>query len=161
MRPAFLTLAPIMLLGACGQSADTDAVLETVRATEQAQFEAIAAKDLRGATRNYEDAAILVAHGRAPTVGAAAIGTTYEALLADPNLKIEITPGQAWAASSGDMVVTTHTARVTTTDPATGKPATAATTNQTVWRKEAGDPWKIAADYQMPLTEASPANEAT
>ena len=44
-RKPFPASAPLMIfLGACGQSADPETVLETVRATERAQMEAIASK---------------------------------------------------------------------------------------------------------------------
>ena len=56
MRASTLTLALLPLLAACG-SANPDEVIDTVRATEQAQMQAIAADDLRGATRNYETGA--------------------------------------------------------------------------------------------------------
>ena len=46
-----LALAALPLLAACG-AANSAEVLEPVRATEQAQLQAIAGKDLRGATRN-------------------------------------------------------------------------------------------------------------
>ena len=48
-RAPFLAVAPIALLAACGSSADPEAVLETVRATEQAQIQAMTTRDLRGA----------------------------------------------------------------------------------------------------------------
>src|SRR5690349_2793295 len=58
-----LAASAFSLLAACGSAADPDATLEAVRATEQAQLQAIAGKDLRGAVRNYEDGAILVTPG--------------------------------------------------------------------------------------------------
>lgn len=149
-----LALVPLALLAACGQSADPEATLDTVRATEQAQLEAIAAKDLRGAVRVYEDDAVRVAPGGAPVSGVAAIGAAFEGLLADPNLKLEITPGPDWAAGSGDLAVTTFTARFTTTDPASGQPVTVPVANQTVWRKAEGAPWKIVSDQTVALPTA-------
>lgn len=151
MRSPLLALAPLALLAACGQSADPEATLDTVRATEQAQLEAIAAKDLRGAVRVYEDDAVMVTPGGAPVSGAAAIGTAFEGLLADPNLKLEVTPGPGWAAGSGDLAVTTFTARFTATDPASGQPVTVPVANQTVWRKAEGAPWKIVSDQNVAL----------
>lgn len=154
MRSPYLALAPLALLAACGQSADPAAVLDTVRATEQAQLEAIAANDLRGAVRVYADDALMVAPGSAPAVGLDAIETAFEGLLADPNLKLEITPGPAWAAGSGELAVTTFTARFTTTDPASGQPVTVPVGNQTVWRKAEGAPWQIVSDQNVALPGA-------
>jgi uncharacterized protein (TIGR02246 family) len=153
MPVRYLTSAPIalLLLGACGSSADPDAVLESVRATEQAQLQAIAAGDLRGAVRNYQDDAVLVTPGETPAAGGEAIAAAFDAMLADPNLKIEITPGPAWVSKSGDLAVTTSTARYTTAEPGNEKPVELSVSNQTVWRKAAGKPWMIASDYNVEL----------
>ena len=150
MRARYLALAALPLLAACG-SADPGEVLETVRATEQAQLEAVAAKDLRGAIRNYETGAALVAPGGAQVSGAAAIEDAYEALLADPNFRIAMEPGEGWAAESGELAVTTATGIATTTDAASGKPVTVPIANQTVWRREDGVGWKIASEYNASL----------
>lgn len=145
-----LALAALPLLAACG-SADPDQVLETVRATEQAQLQAIASKDLRGATRSYDPAAILVAPGSGPVSGAPEIEQHYGTLLADPNFRLELNPGPAWAAESGELAATTATGSVTITDAETGEPVTVRIANQTVWRKEDGVGWKIASEHNAPL----------
>ena len=152
MRVSCLVAAPLALMvGACGSSADTDAVIETVRATEQAQLQAIASKDLRGAVRNYADGALLVTPGEPIAEGGEAIAAAFAGMLADPNLKIEVTPGAAWVSESGDLAVTTSTARYTTSEPGTGKPVEVAIGNQTVWRKPNGKPWTIVSDYNVAL----------
>ena len=151
MRARYLALAVLPLLAACGAAADPDEVLQTVRATEQAQLEAVAAKDLRGAIRNYEPGAVLVAPGGAPVTGAAAIEGAYAALIGDPNFKIAMEPGKSWAAASGELAVTTATGTVTTTDAASGAPVTVPIANQTVWQREDGVGWKIASEVNTSL----------
>lgn len=153
IRVRSLASAPLtlLLLGACGSSADPDAVLESVRATERAQLQAIAAKDLSGAVRNYEDGAVLVSPGQAPVTGGEAIVDVFASLLADPNLKIEVTPGTGWVSKDGDMAVTTSTARYITSEPGTEKPVELSVGNQTVWRKPIGKPWMIVSDYNVEL----------
>lgn len=152
MRVSYLAAAPLALLvGACGSSVDHDAVIETVRATEQAQLQAIAARDLRGAVRNYEDGAVLVTPGEPPAEGGEAIAAAFEGMLADPNLKIEVTPGPAWVSGSGDLAVTTSTARYTTSEPGSERPVELAVSNQTVWHKPTGKPWMIVSDYNVEL----------
>ena len=155
-RIPLLALVPVVLLAACGSASDPDAALESVRATEQAQLQAIAGKDLRGAVRNYEDGAILVTPGEAPATGGEAIAAAFDKLLADPNLQVEVTPGTAWVSEGGDMAVTTATARYTTTEPGSDKPVELTVSNQTVWRKPTGKPWKIASDYNVALPAEEP-----
>lgn len=150
-RASLLALAPIALLAACGSSADPDAVLEAVHATEQAQLQAIASKDLRGAVRNYRDDAILVAPGNPPATTGEAIAAVFDEMLQDPNFKVDIEPGPGWVAESGEMAVTTFTGTMTSTDPDSGEPVTVTIGNQTVWNKPTGKPWQIVSDYNVAL----------
>jgi uncharacterized protein (TIGR02246 family) len=152
MRAAILTSVPLaLMLAACGSSANPESVLETVRATEQAQLQAIASKDLRGAVRNYADDAVLVSPGQFPATGGEAIAAAFDGMLSDPNLAIEVTPGPGWVAASGDFAVTTSSARYTSTEPGTDNPVEQTITNQTVWRKPTGKPWQIVSDYNVEL----------
>ena len=156
IRARYLASASLALLvlGACGSSADPNAVIETVRATEQAQLQAIAARDLRGAVRNYEDGAVLVTPGQVPATGGEAIAAAFDDMLADPNLTIEVTPGPAWVSEGGDLAVTTSTARYTTSEPGNARPVELSVSNQTVWRKPTGKPWMIVSDYNVELPAA-------
>lgn len=158
-RVPFLALAPIALLAACGSAADPEAVLETVRATEQAQLQALASKDLRGAVRNYLDDAVVVVPGSAPAAGGEAIAAAFDDLLSDPNFRLETTPGSAWTSADGDMAVTTSTGRLTTTSAEGGDSVTTALANQIVWRRATGKPWMIVSEYNVTLPEAADAPE--
>jgi ketosteroid isomerase-like protein len=151
-----LALAALPLLAACG-TANPDEVIATIRATEQTQLQAIAAKDLRGATRNYAPDAVLVTPGAAAVDGIAAIEGAFKPLLADPNLKLHITPGKGWAAESGEFAVTTFTGTLTTTDAASGQPLTVPIANQTLWQKANGIGWQIVSDYNSALPAKQPA----
>ena len=152
MRVSILALAAVPLLAACG-SADPREVLDTVRATEQSQLQAMAAKDLRGATRNYDSAAVLLTPGGASVSGSAAIEQQYDMLLADPNFAIAMKPGEGWAAESGELATTTATGSVTTTDAASGEPVTVPIVNQTVWRRADGVGWKIVSEHNAVLPQ--------
>lgn len=151
----YLAAAALVLLTACG-AADPGEVLATVRATEQAQLQAIAARDLRGATRSYAEDAVLVAPGEARADGIAAIEVAFKPLLADPNLKLEITPGEGWAAESGELAVTTFTGTLTATDAASGQPVTVPIANQTLWRRADGIGWQIVSYHTSSLPQAAP-----
>ncbi len=152
-RISTLALMPLALLAACGPSADVDDVTETLRLTEVAQLEAVAAKDVDGVMKLYEDDAVVVVPDTAPVSGAPAIRSWFEKMVADPNLTIETKPGSSWIASAGDLAVTTYSARFTHTDPTTGERRTVPMNNQTVWTKETGSSWKIASDYNVVLPD--------
>jgi len=151
MRIRYLALAPLVLLAACGTGADPDATLDTVRLVEQAEIEAIRSDDLDGVMRNYAEDAVLVSPNSAPAEGAAAIRAAFQAMLADPSLKVELTPGPGWAAASGEMAVTTATLRFTSTEDGADAPTTMTIANQTTWRKADGAPWQIVSDYNAAL----------
>ena len=147
-----LALAPVILLAACG-SADPEEVLETVRATEQAQSQAIAAKDLRGAVRNYADGAVLVVPGSPQATTGEAIAATYDAWLSDPNFRIEMTPGTGWASAAEDLAVTNATGTLTTTHAETGEAVAIPIASQTVWTRASGQPWRIVSEYTVQAPE--------
>lgn len=144
-RIPILALAPIAMLSACG-SADPDQVLETVRATEQAQFQAVASRDLHGAVRNYADGAVLVVPGHSPATDGEAIAATFDAWLSDPNFRIEMTPDAGWASAAEDLAVTTASGTITITDAETGEALTIPVTSQTVWTRTSGQPWRIVSE---------------
>jgi len=161
MPRALLALAPVALLAGCGAAAtDPDAALEAVHATEQAQLQAIADKDLRGAVRNYRDDAVLVTPGNAPATGGEAIAAAFDELLADPNLKIAVIPGPAWVSESGELAVTTATAIYTSSEPGSERPTEVKISNQTVWQKPTGKPWQIVSDYNVALPDQPQVAEA-
>lgn len=151
-RIPILALAPIAMLAACG-SADPEQVLETVRATEEAQFQAISTKDLRGAVRNYGDGAVLVVPGRPAATDGEAIAATFDTWLKDPNFAIEMTPGTGWASRAEDLAVTTATGTITTTDAATGGAVTIPVSTQTVWTRTSGQPWRIVSEQAFSTAE--------
>lgn len=159
--PIMLRVSPLCLvLTGCG-STDPAATMDTIRATERSQLEAIASKDLRGAVRNYAQDAVLVSPGQAPARGEAAIAASFEQLLSDPHLVIEAKPGAAWAAASGDFAVTTATARYRSTEPGRETPVERTVSNQTVWRRLDGRPWQIVADYNVELPSDKKSAEAS
>lgn len=144
----YLMLMPAALLAACG--VDPNDTLATVRLTEKSEMDAIAADDLDGLMRKYQDDAVLVSPNGASAVGIAAIRAAFAEVLADPGLKMELQPGPAWAAESGDLAVTTATIRFTTSEEATGA-AAMTVANQTTWRRDSGATWKIVANHNTAL----------
>lgn len=145
MRITYLGLAPLALLAGCGSTVDPGETLETVRATEQSQLEAISNRDLRGAIRNYQADAILILPGGSAS-GAAAIEHAFKTLLTDANLRLDVTPSSGWAAESGDLAVTVSTGQLTTSETG-GDAVTVPIDSQTIWRRTAGQPWQIVSEY--------------
>lgn len=137
-----LATASLALLAACG-SADPETVIDSVRMTEQAQLDSLAADDVYGVMRSYRDEAVMTVPGNVPAQGKPAIEKWYTELVADPALKVTVEPGPAWVSDSGEMAVTT--AKFTF---ATGEGEGAATRlfhNQTAWKKADGG-WRILAN---------------
>lgn len=148
-----LSLAPLALLAACGGSAiDPAETLDTVKATETAQLESLAAKDVEGVMRYYDSDAVVVTPGAPPATGTAAIQSALSGLIEDPNLDVKLEQGKGWAANSGELAVTTSSGTMTVTDPETGEPTVVPMRNQTVWYKATGDTWKIVSEYNVDLT---------
>lgn len=159
MRYPTLAMAPVLLglLSACGSTEDPATVLEAVRLTEKAHHEAISARDLDGAVRVYAtDAAIMALDGDKAT-GREAISDSYEQLLADEGLSLEVVQGPGWGASSGDLAVTTYSGTLTRTDPASGAVISVPVENKTVWARANGAPWQIASEHTILLPASAPA----
>lgn len=151
----FLFLAPAALLAGCGDAVDTNALLDTVQMTEQAQLEAIKARDVRGAVRIYRSDATVVLPGGAPIKGTDAINATFEKLIADPALAVALEQGEGWASESGELAATVATGTLTRTG-ADGQPATVPVAVQTVWRKTDNEGWKIVSDVVAEVPSAQP-----
>ncbi len=148
--------APLALLASCSGGADPEAVVETVRLTEQSQLQSIESGDVVGIARLYADDARLIRPDGTVLDGGAAIAEEYAALLEDPNFGITIEPTGGWAAESDDVAVLTSHVEFTTSDPETGEPTTLDMDSQTVWTKASGGSWMIRSAYNVarPVAEA-------
>ncbi|WP_137680804.1 YybH family protein [Aurantiacibacter suaedae] len=164
MRIAVLaTLTATTLLAACSGGADPDDVIATIRATEQAQLDAIASDDLVGIARLYADDAVLVRPDGTRLLGGAAIADGYGDLIADPAFHIEVSPANGWAATSEDLATLASNVDITTTDPETGEPVTEQMISQTVWTRQSGGTWMIRSAINVPRTsgQAEPTAETS
>ena len=162
MRIAVLaTLTATTLLAACSGGADPEEVIATIRATEQAQLDAIASDDLVGIARLYADDAVLVRPDGTRLVGGAAIADGYGDLIADPAFHIEVSPANGWAAASEDVAALASNVDITTTDSETGEPVTEQMISQTVWTRQSGGTWMIRSAINAPRanTPAEPTSQ--
>ncbi len=152
----FMPLALALSLTACGGEANPENVIASVRATELAQLESIAAKDLRGIERLYGEDARLVRPDGSVLNGQAAIAAEYEQLLADPQFSLTIEPQDAWASADEEMAVITSYVTFVTSDPETGEPVTTPLDSQTVWQKTKLQTWYIVSAYNVARAEDAP-----
>lgn len=151
---ALVAIAPALMLTACGSGADPDAIVETIRLTEQSQLDSIASDDLVGIARLYADEAVLVRPDGSRLEGGAAIAEEYGDLVEDPNFALTIEPVSGWASTAEDLAVLTSLVDFTTSDPETGEPVTMPLASQTVWTRETGGTWTIVSAYNVPVVTA-------
>jgi len=156
MRPThFAALLPLVLVAACGKQppapADPEAVLATIHKVEDAQVAAFAARDIEAGLAPYAETSAFAQSSLPYLEGLAAIRPAFEAMLADPNARLVMTPRRGLVASSGDLAVTTADYSFTYTDPETKQPATETGVNQSVWRKQEDGSWKNLSDFNVAL----------
>ncbi|MEN7537904.1 YybH family protein [Aurantiacibacter flavus] len=144
------TVAATTMLAACSSGAEPEDVIATIRATEQAQLDAIAGDDLVGIARLYADDAVLVRPDGTRLVGGAAIADAYGDLVADPAFHIEVTPADGWASSAEDVAALASNVDITVTDPESGEPMTEHMISQTVWTRKSGGTWMIRSAINAP-----------
>ena len=156
MRKAILaTLATTTMLAACSGGAEPDDVIATIRATEQAQLDAIASDDLVGIARLYSDDAVLVQPDGSRLVGGAAIAEAYGDLLSDPAFHIAVTPADGWASTAEDVAALASNVDITITNPEGGEPLTEQMVSQTVWTRQSGGTWMIRSVINAPRAGAN------
>jgi ketosteroid isomerase-like protein len=155
-----LAAAPIILISACSQPAETpavdpDAVLAAIHEVENGQLEALNSNDLAGGVAVYGEGATLYVDGTSPATGAEAIQAHMEAMLSDPGFDVSMDEGsyRSWVAASGDLAVTSFTGLFSRTDAETGEVVTEPVVNQTVWQKQDDGSWKNVHDVNMVYVE--------
>lgn len=147
-----LSCAAILACAACQQpaaetsSVDKDAEAAAIAKVEDAQIQAINAKDAAASGAVYSDDAVFVEESGTSTEGGDAIRAAFAEMTKDPALAIEFQKGKTIVSDSGDMAYSTATYTYTATDQETGQPVTTKGSNLSVWRKQADGSWKLVAD---------------
>ncbi len=108
------------------------------------------AKNLDKCMSVYEDDAVLFPPGMPAAIGKDNIRKFIAALLASPQLHLEIHTDSVEVARSGDIAVDRGTASATTVGK-NGKPATTTSEYVLVWNKQPDGSWKVAADTSANL----------
>lgn len=158
-RLRLILVLPLALACACAQPAppastpppDTRAQDEAaIRAAAKEWAAAIEKKDAAGFASFYSaDAAVLFA-GMTTTRGKAAIDAMAAEMVKDPNFALTFATDHVEVARSGDLAYETGTWQMTSTDPATKKPATVKGDFVVVWKKQTDGAWKVVIDAPMP-----------
>ena len=148
-----IAFAAVATLGACQQQSaapaaksDSSGDAAAIRALEDTQAKAIAAKDVAAASGVYASDAVFIGQNGAVTRGAEAMAADFTQMLSDPGLQFEYTPGEKTFSADGSMAYATAPYTLTYTDSGTKKPVTVKGTNLSVWRKQSDGSWKLAAD---------------
>lgn len=153
-----------LALAACQQSAeDADqqaaevsaaaGTLAELQALEAGTIAAIAADDVDAAVAHYAEDVRFIAPGAAPDTGIAAVRASFERIIADPSSDLVLAPGAGWVAESGELAVTNS--QFYYSFAGEDGPQVERGFNQSVWRREDGGEWKIVAEVNAPLPEAS------
>jgi uncharacterized protein (TIGR02246 family) len=93
----------------------------------------------------YAEDAVLLAPGRPPARGKAAIGMELRAAFANPQVSVTVRITRTEVAPAGDLAWAWGDGLTTITDPATGRQSGCASKWLAVYRRQA-DGWRIAAD---------------
>lgn len=150
-----------LALAACGQSADeaeqqaetAAGPLAELQELEASTVAAIAADDVDAAVAHYAEDVRFIAPGAAPAIGISAVRASFERIVADPSSDLVLVPGPIWIAESGELAVTNS--QYYYSFAAADGPEVERGFNQSVWRRDDQGNWKIVAEVNAPLPEAS------
>jgi uncharacterized protein (TIGR02246 family) len=112
---------------------------------QQRLARAFQVRDFEAVLRCYAGDAVLLAPGRPPAHGQAAIALELRAAFSDPQVAVAVRTSRIEVSAAGDLAWGWGTGLTTITDPATGRLTTVASRWLAVYRRQA-DGWRIAAD---------------
>ena len=129
--------------------ADTNEIVETIRAQEAAWNRHYAARDAAGLASMYAPDAALANPG-ASLLSGAAIRPAIDQFAADANLQVQFAADRIQVARSGDLAYSRGSYTMRMTDPATGRPRTDRGSYLTVWQHQQDGSWKAVEDFITP-----------
>lgn len=146
-HPLIAGVSVVALLAACGargpSAADTDAIRQTIRDTDQHWNQYIVEKNDSAIAALYTADALMMPPGQPAQHGAAAIRTFWQGLWQMPDAGLVITPGEIQVAAAGDMAAERGTYTFTVGGP---QPAKDNGKYLVVWVKGEGGAWHAASD---------------
>lgn len=102
--------------------------------------------DVERLVSRYTEDATLMLPNTQPAAGAQAIRAAWKAAVQDGNFSMQLEAAQVEVASSGDIAYSKGAYTGSLTDPATGKRMRGSGTYVIVYRKAAGNAWKVVSD---------------
>jgi uncharacterized protein (TIGR02246 family) len=153
----FTVLLLVALSAACAQTPPEPAPAPDTRAADEAAIraaseqwaEAAKGTDPAKFTSYYTSDALLMFDGMPVVSGKAAIDPLAADMMKDPSFALTFTTTKVEVARSGDLAYELGTWQMTSTDPASKKPATTKGDFVTVWKKQADGSWKCAVDVPV------------
>ena len=152
--PITVALAAAVCVSACNKgavaSADKAQIEKQLRDNEAKWNAAYDARDSEALAGAYASDAALANPGSALVTGTVGIRKEIANFASDPNLKVDFAADRIQVAASGDLAYTRGHYKLTSTDPATKKPADSAGSYLTVWQKQSDGSWKAVEDFITP-----------
>ena len=147
-RTVFLTLPAFtaLVLSACGQADNHQAIVQALKDNEAQWNNDFAAKDADKLVAHYAENAVLMSPGMPAVNGKAEIHKVFMEMVGDPALSLQFQPSRIEVAQSGDMAFTQGSYQMTMTDPASKKVIHDHGSYVTTYSKQADGSWKAVAD---------------
>ena len=147
-RTVFLTLPAVaaLLLTACGQADNHQAIVQALKDNEAQWNNDFAAKDADKLVAHYADNAVLMSPGMPAANGKADIRKIFVEMVGDPALSLQFHASRVEVSQSGDMAFTQGSYQMTMTDAASKKVIHDHGSYVTTYSKQPDGSWKAVAD---------------
>jgi len=150
--------ALIIMAAGCSHAVDTRADAQAIQDIEKQWNQGFGTKSADKLADYYADDAVLMAPGRAPSVGRESIRAALKEMVADPAVALKFTAAKIDVSQSGDLGYTRGAYVMTITDPVTKRVVSDHGSYVTTYRKDADGKWKAVADIAS--SEAQPGLQA-
>ena len=160
---AVLSLSLLLFATGCQQAPpDThDADVKAIKDLEAAWVQAFNTRDIGKTTAFYADDATVLIPNAPAFNGTDAIKGGLKPMLDDPGFKLTFGATKVDVAKSGELGYSQGPYTMTTTDPATKKPADDKGKYLTVYKKQADGNWKAVEDtFMTDMPVSAPAKPA-
>jgi ketosteroid isomerase-like protein len=144
----------VYVAAACGRVVHPLDEAQTIRDTEMRWNQEFMARDVQKLVDHYDEDAVLIAPGIAPSVGKSAIRTVLSGMLADPAMSMKFSAARIDVAASGDLAYSQGSYLMTMADPHTNRVIHDYGSYVTTYRRSPDGGWKAVTD--IATSEARP-----